>query len=54
MKESIEITYRRIIEVVNLVDCGKLTSEQGIKKIMKAITKQINKEYKEKTKDAEH
>lgn len=47
MKESIMIAYERIVEVVNQVDSGKLTDEQGIKKIMKAITKQQQRVYKE-------
>jgi len=34
-----EIAYDRIVEIINQVDCGKLTDTQGIKKIMKAITK---------------
>jgi predicted transcriptional regulator len=44
--ESKEIAYDRIVEIINLVDSGKLTNEQAIKKIMKTITKQYKREYK--------
>jgi len=45
---SIEIAYERIVEIVTDVDCGKITDEQGIKKIMKAITKEHQRRYKQK------
>jgi hypothetical protein len=44
--QDVELTYGRIKEVINLVDCGKLSDEQGIKRIMKAITKQVNRQIK--------
>ena len=40
MKTNQEIAYERIVEIINLVDCGKLTDSQGIKRVMKTITKQ--------------
>jgi len=46
MKTNQEIAYERIVEIINLVDCGKLTDSQGIKRVMKTITKQHQREYK--------
>ncbi len=38
----------RVLEIITQVDCGKLTDEQGIKKIMKAITKYHQSKFKKK------
>ena len=38
--------YYRIQDIINDVERGKWTDTQGIKKIMRAITKQMNRQYK--------
>ncbi len=51
MKEE-EITqserqaYYRIQDIINDVERGRWTDSQGIKKIMKSITKQMNRQFK--------
>ena len=38
--------YYRIQDIINDVDRGRWTDSQGIKKIMKSITKQMNRQFK--------